>query len=168
MLRASFLNTFCETQNYYYRSQIWFTQDVESPLRKLDSICKTENLLDEDARSIGLCCIHSLQIFHQIEEWWESISPSSIYNQRDVTHIYGSMKLVRKQRTRETCDSFEAANHSGMTYIYMKKQFNSNVSSNVVLIGNANLSIDTFGQFQFVLWLNPIRSILKRYLIEYK
>ena len=135
---------------------------MESPLRKLDSINKTENLPDEGAQSIELCCIHSSQIFLQIEEWWESISPSSIYNHKDIALIYGSMKLVRKQRTRETCDSFEAVNHSGITYIYMRKQFNSNVGSNVVLIGNANLSIDTLNQFEFVLWLNPIGSILKR------
>ena len=78
------------------------------------------------------------------------------------------MKFVRKQRTRETCDSFDVVNHSGITYIYIKTHFNSNVSSNVVLIGNANLSIDAFDQFQFVLWLDPIRSIHKRNLVEYR
>ena len=141
---------------------------MESPSRKLDSICKTENLPDEGAQSIELCCIHSSQIFLQKEESWESTSPSSIYNHKEITLLYGSMKLVRKQRTRETCDSFEAVNHSGMTYIYMRKHFNSNVSSNVVLIGNANLSIDTLNQFEFVLWLNPVGSILKRKSMEYK
>ena len=78
------------------------------------------------------------------------------------------MKFVRKQRTRETCDSFDVVNHSGITYIYIKTHFNSNVSSNVVLIGNANLSIDAFDQFQFVLWLDPIRSIHKGNIIEYR
>ena len=54
---------------------------MESPLRKHDSICKTENQLDEDAQNIALCYIHSSQIFPQIEEVWESISPSNIYRE---------------------------------------------------------------------------------------
>ena len=51
---------------------------MESPLRKHDSIYKTENQLDEDAQNVVLCYIHSSQIFPQIEEVWESISPSNI------------------------------------------------------------------------------------------
>ena len=87
---------------------------MESPLRRHDSICKTENQLDEDAQNIALCYIHSSQIFPQIEEvYLEKVT--------ETTHIYGSMKLVIKQRTRDTCDSFDVVNHSGITYIYARE-----------------------------------------------
>ena len=66
------------------------------------------------------------------------------------------MKFVRKQRTRETCDSFDVVNHSGITYIYIKTHFNSNVSSNVVLIGNANRSSLFSGWIQFDLFTKRI------------
>ena len=94
------------------------TQDEEGPLQKRDSKCKTGNLLDEDAQSIALCYTHNSQICHETEELEESISPSSSYTQGIHSLTYGSMKFVRKQRTRETCELLEAVNHSGITYIY--------------------------------------------------
>ena len=94
------------------------TQDEGNPLQRRDSKCKTENLLDGDAQSIALCYTHNSQICHETEELEESISPSSSYTQGIHSLTYGSMKFVRKQRTRETCELLEAVNHSGITYIY--------------------------------------------------
>ena len=67
-----------------------------------------------------------------------------------IPKIDGSIKLVKKQRIRDTWDSAGAEYHSGMRYIYMEHCFQGDVGPKIILVRVADKTIHALDELGFV------------------